>query len=175
MPCKRCRKARMACTISSMDRPVSKKKSKDRVLTITRPEKTTSGQQQTQRAQGKSPHLDVSQHSPIDPQASFYGEAMSEGFNIIGGTGIVSDSVQPEECYTSNSGFEEYPGPAFSGLITPPSMDSEREHQMPLQTASFMVSQQQDWTPVSNVKGSDGFEYDDRKLYPYFVKNVPLL
>jgi hypothetical protein len=152
-----------------MDRPISKKKSKDKVGSVTRPEKTTAGKRFPQGDNGKSPGLDVSEQSPIDTSAGFYNEAMPEGFNIMGLPKFVPDIVPPEECYPANSGFEEYPAPTFSGLITPPSMENEREHQLSLETTSFMVPQHQNWTPVSDSKGSESFEYDDRKLHPAMI------
>ncbi|OKL57286.1 hypothetical protein UA08_07564 [Talaromyces atroroseus] len=151
MPCKRCRKARMNCTISSMDRPISKKKSKDRVGPITKLDKTAAaGKRYPQGDNGKSPGLDVSEQSPLDTTAAgFYGDAVTEGFNMMGVPKFVSEIVPPEECYPASSGFEEYPAPIFSGLVTPPSMESEREHQLSLETTSFMVPQHQNWTPIS--------------------------
>lgn len=159
MPCKRCRKARIACTISSMDRPVSKKKSKDKVLTITRPEKTATMRHPPHRTQGESSPPGVPDQLPMDNTVGFYHEGIPDGMTMM------ERGLQPEECYLVNSGFEDYPVPVFSGLITPPSMDNEHEHQVPLQATAFAMARQQDWTPESDCsKVSDGYEFDDRKL-----------
>ncbi|KAF3396658.1 hypothetical protein DPV78_007504 [Talaromyces pinophilus] len=156
MPCKRCRKARIACTISSMDRPVSKKKSKDRVLAITRPEKTATMRHPPHRTQGESSPPGVPDQLPMDNTVGFYHEGVPDGMVMMG------PGLQPEECYLVNSGFEDYPVPVFSGLITPPSMENEHEHQVPLQATSFAMARQQDWTPESDCsKVSDGYEFDD--------------
>lgn len=167
MPCKRCRKARIACTISSMDRPVSKKKSKDRVLAITRPEKTATMRHPPHRTQGEPSPPGVPDQLPMDNTVGFYHEGVPDGMTMVG------PSLQPEECYLVNSGFEEYPVPVFSGLITPPSMENEHEHQAPLQATSFVMTRQQDWTPESDCnKIPDGCEFDDRKLLArlsYFI------
>lgn len=94
----------------------------------------------------------------MDNTVNFCHEVIPERITIMG------PGLQPEECYLVNSGFEDYPVPVFSGLITPPTMDNEQEHQLPLQATPFAMTQQQDWTSGSDCsKASDGYELDDRK------------
>lgn len=137
---------------------MSKKKSKDRVLTITRPEKTAT-MRHPPLTQGESSPPDVPDQLRMGNTVGFYYEGIPDGMTMIG------PGLQPEEYYPVNSGFEDHPVPVFSGLITPPSIENEHEHQAPLQATSFAMSREQDWTPESDCnKVSDGFEFDDRKL-----------
>ncbi|KAH8691312.1 hypothetical protein BGW36DRAFT_400618 [Talaromyces proteolyticus] len=154
MPCKRCRKARMACTISSMDRSVSKRP-KEKVVTPSKVSKTT--KESPKHVQGKSPSLNFPEQTPEEAAIAYHNKMMAGGFALTTPSHMNPDSLHPEDCFATNASFDSYTVPIFSGLITPPSMDSERG-QLPLQLSTYLP-QNQDWASLSD---SQGVEYEDK-------------
>ena len=154
MPCKRCRKARIACTISSMDRPV--KKSKERILAIVGPEKTN--KHLSHRTHGKSSPPGVFEQPSMNNTVGFDHEGIPNGMTSM------EPGFKSEDCHLVNGSFDDYSIPFFSGLITPPSAENEHEHSVPLKTPSCVMPQQQDWATGSDSrKFLDVYEIDDCK------------
>lgn len=158
-PCKRCRKALIPCTISSLDAP-GRKKSKGEPVTSKRPKKSSSsGRNAALRTPEKSsPTKDFMQSSTSDTWG-FYNEAIPEANTMM------DPVLQPVQYGLVNNGFVYHPMPSFSGLITPPSMENEQEHQASTQTLPSTNPLQHGWASANNDhhKSNDSLELNEGK------------
>ncbi|KAH8689301.1 hypothetical protein BGW36DRAFT_466233 [Talaromyces proteolyticus] len=139
MPYKGCHKARIECTISSINPPFSKEKLKDIEYTSMRQEKTATVRDPAYHAQRNLSTPNLSPQLLMDNKTSFYHEMIPID------TVIMRTGLQVGECYLGNGVFEEYPVLASSGVMTAPSVKGDHEFQIPLHAASFAISRQQNW------------------------------
>jgi hypothetical protein len=151
MPCKRCRKAHMNCTISSMDRS-SSKKPKEKLLAASKVDKAKTP---PKKMPGRPSPSELSQQYSADISLAFQNKVMATGVGITTPSQMNLDGL-PEDCFTANGSFDGYTVPVFSGLITPPSMEGEP---VPM---SFMPHDQ-GWT--SPLSDSQGLDYEESRFY----------
>ncbi|CRG86816.1 hypothetical protein PISL3812_03828 [Talaromyces islandicus] len=132
-----------------MDRS-SIKKSKEKILAGGNIDKTKTPPMQQMSGRLSPPEL--SQPYPADIAIAYQNKMMSAGVGMPTVSQMNPDGL-PDDCLTANGSFDGYTVPIFSGLVTPPSMESEP---VPI---PFMPHDQE-WTPP--MSDSQGFDYEER-------------
>jgi hypothetical protein len=180
MPCKRCRKAQMKCTISSaIDRPIprrskpkidieARKKKGDHVFTENSEDiESRTGWPPDHASDMISPachrmSLDVSSPDIINSTSHARPISFDSAFNKI-----QSDAVLHNECYWETVDFRPLINPFFSGLITPPSLDGDREYQAPIHGPNSSSHHQRWMTRGNSQACHELFELEGGKLIDF--------
>lgn len=140
----------MNCTISSMDRSISKRP-KEKILAASKVDKAKTPPKQMP---GRPSPSDLSQQYSADFAIAFQNKMMAAGVDMTTPSQMNPDGLR-EDCFTANGSFDGYTVPVFSGLITPPSMEGEP---VPM---SFMPHDQE-WTPP--LSDSQGLDYEESRF-----------
>lgn len=164
MPCKRCRKADVVCMITStVNRSISKR-SRQRVdpavAAGTKARESQNGPEATgcaskfpeQKSEKSSSFVRSDLRNTTDQEVSTGPSSMQSMWIDPSNTSVKPDYMLDEDSYQQSLDLGSVNISLFSGLITPPSSDTEREPQM-LYSGSNLPSHSEGWENLVDACG----------------------